>query len=237
MPPRATAPCDRTELTASIGGVQPSPPHASSLDRMTIVLVGDTGFNPTDAKVEPGGVRNGKKLIELLRYARRDFQRGRRRSRLHQSRDRRHRPQRPRAGRQGQGRVSFPQSPAALKALIDAGFNLFSLANNHSYDYGPQGVEETLYHLAVANAEKAIAYAGIGSNFDEAIHPGCIDLDGTRIAFSAIGIMTGDQPQYRAGPDKTGTGLLPRPSRLRGDRGQAHRHAGRLPHSLHPLRA
>ena len=56
----------------------------------------------------------------------------------------------------------------------------------------------------MANAEKAIAYAGIGSNFDEAIHPGCIDLDGTRIAFSAIGIMTGDQPQYRAGPNKPG---------------------------------
>ena len=52
--------------------------------------------------------------------------------------------------------------------------------------------------------QKAIAYAGIGSNFDEAIRPGCIDLDGTRIAFSAIGIMTGDQPQYRAGPNKPG---------------------------------
>ena len=60
-----TAPCDRTELTASIGGVQPSSPHASSLDRMTIVLVGDTGFNPTDAKVEPGGVRDGKKLVNF----------------------------------------------------------------------------------------------------------------------------------------------------------------------------
>ena len=104
----------------------------------------------------------------------------------------------------GKGAFHFRSHPAALKALIDAGFNLFSLANNHSYDYGAQGVEETLYHLAVANAEKAIAYAGIGSNFDEAIQPGCIDLDGTRIAFSAIGIMTGDQPQYRAGPNKPG---------------------------------
>jgi len=60
-----TAPCDRTELTASIGNVQSSPPHASSLDRMTIVLVGDSGFNPTDAKVEAGGVRKGKKLMSF----------------------------------------------------------------------------------------------------------------------------------------------------------------------------
>ena len=199
-----TAPCDRTELTASIGGVQPSSPHASSLDRMTIVLVGDTGFNPTDAKVEPGGIRDGKKLVsfsdtlagisgevdgdlafinlETVVTDRNDLA----------------------PEGKGKGAFHFRSHPAALKALIDAGFNLFSLANNHSYDYGPQGVEETLYHLAVANAEKAIAYAGIGSNFDEAIHPGCIDLDGTRIAFSAIGIMTGDQPQYRAGPDKPG---------------------------------
>ena len=29
------------------------------------VLVGDTGFNPTDAKVEPGGVRDGKKLVSF----------------------------------------------------------------------------------------------------------------------------------------------------------------------------
>ena len=199
-----TAPCDRTELTASIGGVQPSPPHASALDRLTIVLVGDSGFNPTDAKVEPGGVRKGKKLtsfsdmlagissevdgdlafinLETVVTDRNDLA----------------------PEGKGKGAFHFRSHPAALKTLIDAGFNLFSLANNHSYDYGPQGVEETLYHVAVANAEKAIAYAGIGSNFDEAIHPGCIDLDGTRIAFSAIGIMTGDQPQYRAGPNKPG---------------------------------
>ncbi len=199
-----TAPCDRTELTASIGGVQPSPRHASALDRLTIVLVGDTGFNPTDAKVEPGGVRKGKKLtsfsdtlagissevdgdlafinLETVVTDRNDLA----------------------PEGKGKGAFHFRSHPAALKALIDAGFNLFSLANNHSYDYGPQGVEETLYHVAVANAEKAIAYTGIGSNFDEAIHPGCIDLDGTRIAFSAIGIMTGDQPQYRAGPNKPG---------------------------------
>ena len=167
-----TAPCDRTELTASIGGVQPSTPHASALDRLTIVLVGDTGFNPTDAKVEPGGVRKGKKLtsfsdtlagissevdgdlafvnLETVITDRNDLA----------------------PEGKGKGAFHFRSHPAALKALIDAGFNLFSLANNHSYDYGPQGVEETLYHVAVANAEKAIAYTGIGSNFDEAIHPG-----------------------------------------------------------------
>ena len=174
------------------------------LDRLTIVLVGDTGFNPTDAKVDADGIRKGKQVtsftdtlagisseidgdlafinLETVVTDRNDLK----------------------PEGKGKGAFHFRSHPAALKALIDAGFNLFSLANNHSYDYGPQGIEETLYHLAVANAQKAIAYAGIGSNFDEAIRPGCIDLDGTRIALSAIGIMTGDQPQYRAGPSKPG---------------------------------
>ncbi len=87
---------------------------------------------------------------------------------------------------------------------MDVGFNMFALANNDAFDYGATGIEETLYHFAVANAERAIAYAGIGSNFEEAIHPSCLDLDGTRIAFSAIGLITGDQPQYRAGPKSAG---------------------------------
>ncbi|HKQ55627.1 MAG TPA: hypothetical protein VJT12_07020, partial [Methyloceanibacter sp.] len=56
------APCDRTELTASIGTSQTAAAPLSSLDRMTIVLVGDAGFNPTDAKVDANGLRKGRKL-------------------------------------------------------------------------------------------------------------------------------------------------------------------------------
>jgi len=199
------APCDRAELTASIGDSQTAAaPPLSSLDRMTIVLVGDSGFNRTDAPVDAKGLRRGKQAtafsymlggitadldgdlafinLETVVTDRNDL--------TPEGKDK--------------GSFHFRSHPAALKALIHAGFNLFSLANNHSFDYGAAGIEETLYHLAVANAEQAIAYAGIGSNFDEAIKPGCVDLDGTSIGFSAIGITTGDQPQYRAGPDSPG---------------------------------
>ena len=44
------SPCDRPELTASIGDSQPGAAASTTPDRMTIVLVGDTGFNPTDTK-------------------------------------------------------------------------------------------------------------------------------------------------------------------------------------------
>lgn len=197
------APCDRTELTASIGDSQTAAP-SSSPDRMTIVLVGDTGFNRSDAPVDAKGLRKGKQVtafsymlggiareldgdlaflnLETVVTDRNDLA----------------------AEGKGKDAFHFRSHPIALKALITAGFNMFSLANNHAFDYGGAGIEETLYHLAVANAERAIAYAGIGSNLDEAIKPGCLDVDGARIGFSAIGIITGDQPQYRAGPDSPG---------------------------------
>jgi len=197
------APCDRPELTAAIGADQPAAQRTGP-DRLTIVLAGDTGFNTTDAKVDPKGIHKGNQVtrfadtlagvesavdgdlafvnLETVVTDRNDL---------------------PPQGR-GKGTFHFRSDPAAVKALIDTGFNLFSLANNHAYDYGPQGIEETLYHLAVANTKQPIAFAGIGSNFDEATRPGCLDVGGARIGFSAIGITTGDQPQSRAGANKAG---------------------------------
>ncbi|ODS03420.1 hypothetical protein AUC71_00980 [Methyloceanibacter marginalis] len=53
-------PCASTEYTASIGG---APPEAPGPDRLTLVLVGDTGFNPKGAEVAPEGfVKDGKAL-------------------------------------------------------------------------------------------------------------------------------------------------------------------------------
>ncbi|HYJ59317.1 MAG TPA: CapA family protein [Methyloceanibacter sp.] len=199
-----TAPCDRTELTASIGDHTAAAPPGSSLDRLTIVLAGDTGFNSTDAKVDANGMRKGKQTIsftDALSGVAEDFDGDLAFANLETVITDRNdiAPE-----TKGKGTFHFRSHPAAVKAMIDIGFNLFSLANNHSFDYGAAGVEESLYHLAVANAERAIAYAGIGSNFAEAVKPGCIDLDGTRIALSAIGIITGDQSQYRAGPNRAG---------------------------------
>ena len=85
----------------------------------------------------------------------------------------------PRRQRQGARSISAA-TRLALKALIDHRLQSVLARQQPRLRLWRQGIEETLYHLAVANAERAIAYAGIGSNFDEAIKPGCIDLDGTR---------------------------------------------------------
>ena len=192
------APCDSTELTASIGA---SPAKGPGLDRMSIVLVGDAGFNPTDATVDAKGLHKGRAVTPfadmtagIARESDGDLALVNLETVVTDRNDLK--PENKGGGKEAP--FHFRSHPAALKALIDIGFNLFSLANNHAMDYGDPGVEETLYHLAVANTKRAIAYAGLGSTFDEAIKPACLDLDGTRIGFDAIGIITGDYQQYRA---------------------------------------
>ncbi|HKA99724.1 MAG TPA: CapA family protein [Methyloceanibacter sp.] len=177
-------------------------PSGAPPDRLTIVLAGDAAFNTLGGKVDAKGMQKGKDVTSFadllggvkgeangdLTFVNLDTV-------VTDRND---------LAPEGKGRVQVRSHPTALKALTDSGFNLFSLANGHAYDYGPQGIEETLYHLAVANGERPIAFAGIGSNFDEATRPGCLDLGGAKIGFSAIGGLTGDRPQSRATADKAG---------------------------------
>ena len=179
-------------------------------DRLTIVLVGDTGFNPNGAPVAPEGFRKNGKLVGFKELAVR-ASRATSTATSPSSISRRSSPTATISSPDSKGQkapYNFKSHPLGLKALIDTGFNLFSLANNHSMDYGANGAEETLYHMAVAAAERAIAYAGIGANIEEATRPGCLELGDTKIAFGATGIITGQRPEHRAGKDKAGPGGL-----------------------------
>jgi hypothetical protein len=194
-------PCASAEYTASIA----SEPKGPGPDRLTIVLVGDTGFNSDDAPVSPQGFRKDGKLVSFsdsLSGVARDVDGDLAFLNLETVVTDRNDLV---ADSKGQtSPYNFKSHPLGLKALIDTGFNLFSLANNHSMDYGANGVEETLYHMAVAAAEHPIAYAGIGSNMEEATRPGCLMFGDTKIAFGAAGIITGQRPEHRAGPNKPG---------------------------------
>ena len=197
-------PCASIEYTASIGSAAGAA-KPKSPDRLTIVLAGDTGFNPKGAAVEPAGVRKDGKLLSFtetlsgvapdvdgdLAFVNLETVVTDRNDLVPDSKGQK-------------SPYNFKSHPHGLRALIDTGFNLFSLANNHSMDYGANGVEETLYHLAVAAAERAISYAGIGTNFEEATRPGCVKFGKSRIAFGATGIVTGQRPEHRAGQNKPG---------------------------------
>jgi hypothetical protein len=200
-------PCASTEYTASIGDAakQPGP------DRLTTVLAGDTGFNPKGAAVEPEGLsKNGthvsfsEVLSGVARDVDGDFAFVNLETVVTDRND---------LVPDSKGQTSpYKSHPAGLKALIDNGFNLFSLANNHSMDYGAIGAQETLYHFAVGAAERPIAYAGLGTTFEEATRPGCLELGDVKLSFAATGIITGQREEHRAGQDKPGQAAYRRPA-------------------------
>jgi poly-gamma-glutamate synthesis protein (capsule biosynthesis protein) len=84
-------------------------------------------------------------------------------------------------------------------ALARAGFNVVSLANNHTLDYGPEGLEDT----RVALDKAGIRHAGAGRNATEARQPVYMMADGVTVAFLAYSLTFPEE--FWAGPDKPGT--------------------------------
>jgi poly-gamma-glutamate synthesis protein (capsule biosynthesis protein) len=94
--------------------------------------------------------------------------------------------------------------PNGLAHLVATGFNLLSLANNHSMDYGPPGLEETLRHVGTLKGKGLLGAAGVGRDRGEASRPEVLEMKGAQIAFSAIGIVTNNLERHRAGPGRPG---------------------------------
>jgi poly-gamma-glutamate synthesis protein (capsule biosynthesis protein) len=94
---------------------------------------------------------------------------------------------------------NFQAHPAGLDYLIESGFNLFSLANNHSHDYGLRGIEETLRHSSLRKQGGKIAFSGVGLDLKEAVEPAILEIKGYRIGFVAMGISGFLPTNQRAG--------------------------------------
>ena len=139
-------------------------------DEVTIVLVGDVGLNRNSQRVEPRGVRkfgfqtwaNTTELIakdingdlnflnvETVITNRNDLRRDTKGQR---------------------GPFNFRTHPAGLRHLVASGFNLLSLANNHSMDYGVAGLKETLKHVGALENENLAVATGIEEHAEFAIH-------------------------------------------------------------------
>lgn len=98
-------------------------------------------------------------------------------------------------------KFAFKSHPNAVQNLIDLGFNLFNLANNHTYDYGHPGIRQTALEMAELRQQNPrIAYHGVGFRQD-LIKPLEFDLNGIRFAFATASI--GD-PQFQARNDRPG---------------------------------
>ncbi|SHE10001.1 bifunctional 2',3'-cyclic nucleotide 2'-phosphodiesterase/3'-nucleotidase precursor protein [Chlamydia abortus] len=73
----------------------------------------------------------------------------------------------------------YRSSPEVLPAFKEAGFDLVNLANNHTMDYGVEGLLDTLGHLD----EQGILRVGAGRDADEAFQPVIVEKNGLKIAF------------------------------------------------------
>ena len=84
-------------------------------------------------------------------------------------------------------------------ALARAGFNVVSLANNHSMDYGSQGLEDT----RTALEKNGIRAVGAGKNLAQARTPAYLKAGAATVAFLAYSLTFPEE--FWATPDKPGT--------------------------------
>ena len=97
---------------------------------------------------------------------------------------------------------SFRADPRAIDGLKAAGFNVASQANNHTYDWGPEALLDSLERLRAAGIQPV----GAGQNILAAHYPLLVHAGGLRIAFLAY--VNIDPKEAKAGIDRPGVAWL-----------------------------
>jgi poly-gamma-glutamate synthesis protein (capsule biosynthesis protein) len=85
------------------------------------------------------------------------------------------------------------------KALVNAGFNVVTLANNHTLDFGAQGLADTIDALDGAG----ILHVGAGADLASARRAAIMTVNGQRIAFLGYSVTLPET--FYAARDKAGT--------------------------------
>lgn len=76
--------------------------------------------------------------------------------------------------------LCLSQAPQAPRLVEQAGFNLVSLANNHTFDYGEEALKATIAAFNVPTI-------GAGTNAGEAFQPHFCTIGGLKMGFMAMG--------------------------------------------------
>src|SRR3990172_952602 len=97
-------------------------------------------------------------------------------------------------------KYNFKMNPAAIGTLKSGGVSLVNCANNHVFDYGLQGIEETMRNLDSAG----VKFVGIGKDLRGARTPVILETKGRRIGF--LGYYGGGEDAGKA----TRPGFAPR---------------------------
>jgi len=93
----------------------------------------------------------------------------------------------------------FRAEPEVARAVRKAGFNVVTLANNHSMDFGPEALTETMANLEAAG----IAWIGAGENLAEAHRVAFFTVRGKKIAF--LGYSLTQPVEFFAARQRPGT--------------------------------
>jgi poly-gamma-glutamate capsule biosynthesis protein CapA/YwtB (metallophosphatase superfamily) len=97
---------------------------------------------------------------------------------------------------------NFKMNPKYLKVLQEAGIKLVALANNHVFDYGADGLLDTIHFLDSVG----IRHVGAGPNLEAAREPAIFEVKGIRLGFlayfgggtyAATGTRAGVAPRVR----------------------------------------
>ncbi|MBB5175049.1 CapA family protein [Texcoconibacillus texcoconensis] len=94
---------------------------------------------------------------------------------------------------------NFKTNIENLEGIANAGFDFVSLANNHTMDYGEEGLMDTIHALEGVSLD----YAGAGRNKEDAYAPHTMEINGKIINIFAFSQVLPSMNWY-AGEDKPG---------------------------------
>lgn len=97
----------------------------------------------------------------------------------------------------------FRTDPEVVPELARAGFDVVSLANNHTPNWGETGIRDTMRHLA----SSSIASAGAGTT-SEAYAPAYMNVRDMRVAIVAANDTDVVPPHYCASERRAGTACI-----------------------------
>jgi poly-gamma-glutamate capsule biosynthesis protein CapA/YwtB (metallophosphatase superfamily) len=76
---------------------------------------------------------------------------------------------------------TFRAKPESLGSLVNAGYDIVTLANNHALDFGREAFKETLVNLS----KHGLEYVGAGESIAAAHEPKVLECDTMKVAFLA----------------------------------------------------
>lgn len=94
----------------------------------------------------------------------------------------------------------YYKSPTAYEKIIsELGIDVVTLANNHTMDYGEEGLIDTMNALNSVGVD----YVGVGNNLEEALSPAIYEVSGKKVAVLAANRVV-PRVDWYAGPAKVG---------------------------------